>query len=532
MLSKVNIQDSIFNSSFLYDKLIPENSIYKALHKYGPEFIKDEDFQDLYSLDNGRPSVPPSVLCGTILLQLHEKVSDVEAIERIKFDIRWKYALILPVEYNGFARTNLVNFRVKLLAGEFNRKVFDNLNALGIKLGILKPEDTQAIDSSNIIGRAEVQDTYELLRTSIQKLVKKIRKRGKAKFTKIVKEQRLEKYLQQERKADIDWQNPKERKQVLKELVTDGRSLLKELSEKGAGEDKVISKATELLGKILEQDITEGEEEKAKGKDPEIKKGVAEGRVISTNDTEMRHGRKSKSKKFDGYKVHIAENIEKEWITNVEVTAGNVHDAEPSLALIKEQEKTLGGMPDKILIDGAYGTADNRANFAGEGIDLVSRITQYYDDKIRKENFKIDLENNCVECVAGEITDKYTLIKDDKGRKVKVFTFDKEKCLNCNYRELCTKSKSGRKITLNYNEKYLLEARERQKQPEFEEEFNPRSIIERKFDQLMNKYGLRQARYIGMAKTKLQALFTAVAANLRKLNTIKLNEGVVCLNEG
>lgn len=533
MIGKIDTQDSIFSSKFLFEKLVPEDSIYKALHVYGPQFLKDEDFKELYSMDNGRKSIPPSVLCGVMLLQLHEKISDEEAVQRVIFDIRWKYALHLPAEYVGFARTNLVNFRVRLLEGNHERLVFDKLNALAIQLGILNPQDTQLIDSSNTIGRAAVQDTYELLRTAIKKLIIKIRKRGKKQFTEIVSNLGLKKYIMQEGKSDIDWENPEQRAKVLNELVTDGRHLLEELSKQDGSKDEVISIASELLCQILEQDITSPEEEKEKGIAPQIKDGVAKNRVISTNDTEMRHGRKSSSKKFDGYKVHITENRDEEWVTNVEVTAGNVHDAEPSLNLVKEQKETLGATPERVLGDGAYGTADNRADFDSEGIELISHISTSHDGKIYKEDFDIDLANSCVTCVGGQTTEKCTKSKDVKGREIKIFAFDAEKCANCEFREKCTRSKTGRKITLNFNEKYIQEAREKQQQEWFDNEYSTRAIIERKLSQLMYNFGLRQARYIGSIKVNFQALFTATVANLKRLNVVnnaRRVKGVVCSN--
>jgi transposase len=527
MIGKIDKQNSLFSSQYLFEKLIPEDSIYKNLHKYRMDFLKDEDFKDLYCDDTGRRSIPPSVLCGVLLLQAHDNVSDEEAVQRVIFDIRWKYALDLPSEYAGFVRTNLVNFRVRLLTGNKERVVFDGLNNLAIKLGLLKPEETQIIDSTNIIGRAAVQDTYELVRTAIKKLIVKIRKHGKKQFTDIVHKQGLERYLEQKSKADIDWQDAAERKKILKELVNDGRQLLDELSLMNAAEDEVISKAAGLLSDILEQDITSRTEEQEKGISPEIKQGVAKDRVISTNDTEMRHGRKSASKKFDGYKVHITENRDQEWITNVEVTAGNVHDAEPSLDMVKEQEKTLGAKPKQMLGDGAYGTADNRSDFAQEGVELVSKVTIHYDDRIHKEDFKINLEKGSVECIAGQVTERYVNSKDSKGREIKTFVFDKGKCAVCEYRDRCTKSKTGRMIGINYNEKYLQEAREKQKSEEFETEYRTRAIIERKLSQIMN-FGLRQARYIGSEKTKMQALFTATVANVKRLAIIARPKEMLC----
>ena len=55
--------------------------------------FRDADFAEFYCADNGRDSVPPSLLATALLLQSHDKVSDAEAKARADFDLRWKVAL-------------------------------------------------------------------------------------------------------------------------------------------------------------------------------------------------------------------------------------------------------------------------------------------------------------------------------------------------------------------------------------------------------------------------------------------------------
>lgn len=502
-------QGSFFDTRFLCERLIPQDSFYYKFRQHRDKFIKDEDFSTLYCLNNGRPSVPPSILCSTMLLQYYDNVSDREAVNRLIFDLRWKYALDLPVNYEGFDHSRLVRFRAKLLIYKKERMFFDNVLQIAQETGILKENFIQIIDSSHILGAAAVQDTFTLIRESIRKLFDTINKKN----TKFAEE--LKELLKCEigKKAEIDWGKKEEREKHLQELVTDAQQVLKELKLSGLGNDGKIQEKAELLCDILNQDITTDEDGNS-----EIKKGVAKDRIPSTNDPEMRHGRKSSSHKFDGYKTHICEDPETELITNIGVTAGNVHDSEPSLELITEQEETISLKTKEVIGDCAYGTGDNRARFKEKEIKVVSKVpTSSNRGYYPKEDFIIDLKNHTIKCPAGEITGKYSTRKDNKGRLIKCFKFPGKTCSTCPHAQKCTKNPSkGRTITLNYHEDLLQEAREEQKTEEFKEKYRLRPIVERKIGELMHQ-GLRNGRYKGTIKTSLQAFWTATVVNLKKI---------------
>ena len=69
----------------------------------------------MYCADNGRDSVPPSLLSTALLLQTHDRVSDAEAKQRADFDIRWKVAL--GIEDRPFAKSTLQLFRARPKGG-------------------------------------------------------------------------------------------------------------------------------------------------------------------------------------------------------------------------------------------------------------------------------------------------------------------------------------------------------------------------------------------------------------------------------
>lgn len=508
-MGRRDTQVSFFDTDYVCGKLIKKNSFYYKFHQHRDKFIRDDDFTQLYCLNNGRPSVPPSIISSTLLLQYHDDVSDREAAERVVFDIRWKFALGVPVDYEGFNYSRLSYFRARLLIHEEDRILFDKFLHLAKDAGILKDNVSQVMDSSHVTGAAAVQDTFTLIREQMRKLLKTVGKKSKW----LDRELKNQLTCELEKKAAIDWKNKKAREKHLTNLVTDARTLLEGIKLSGYGNDEEIRQKAELLCEILDQDIISDENGNSK-----IKQGVAKNRIISTTDPEMRHGRKSSSVKFDGCKAHFSEDPESELVTNVEVTAGNVHDSEPSLELLTGQKETIGLEPREGIGDCAYGTGDNRARFKEAGIEIVAKVPSLLNKGyFPKEDFIIDLAKDRVTCPGGKTSRKYYLQKDSKGRRVKCFRFPRKQCSICPLAAQCTRNPvGGRSITLNYHEDLLQTARARQKDEDFQAKIGLRPGIERKISEIMNT-GLRQARYIGLKKLHLQALWTTAGVNLKRI---------------
>jgi hypothetical protein len=103
---------------------VGRDSFYGFLALHRKELFCDEDFANLYCLDNGRPSVPPSLLATALLLQAYESISDEEAKARADFDLRWKVALGVGLGERPFAKSTLQLFRARLIIHERVRTVF------------------------------------------------------------------------------------------------------------------------------------------------------------------------------------------------------------------------------------------------------------------------------------------------------------------------------------------------------------------------------------------------------------------------
>jgi hypothetical protein len=353
-----------------------------------------------------------------------------------------------------------------------------------------------------------VQDTYTLIRKGIRRVLKlagyqvPLQRRGLA--------VNLAAYLESDHKAEIDWADPAARAAQLKVLAQDAEAVL-DLALAQA-DDPEVRAAAWLLTKILGDDVTPDE-----GGEPQIAEGTAPDRIVSLTDLEMRHGRKSASQRFDGRKWQVAEEPSSELLVAVEPVPANVGDGRDLLAVIEQVAEQAHVTVERVIADGAYGTADNRAASLAHEIDLVSPLAVPHDPEVAKTAFAIDLVANTVTCPHGHTTTTYTVAKDEQRRPVKTYVFERKICEACPLFARCVHSKTqGRSITLHYHEALLQAARQRQATDEFKALYRQRPAVERKIAE-SSEHGAKQARYLGQLKNRWQAQWTGAVINLKRL---------------
>ena len=150
---------------------MPEGSFFALLAEHGDRIVRDEDFAECYSLRMGRPSIPPSLLAKVLLLQHRTGVSDEQAMECVAWDLRWKVALGLPVDHQGWHPTSLTKYRARLLLHKKEGLALENTLRLAEELGMLDGTAEQIIDSTPMLGAAATQDTVRLVRHGVRKLI-------------------------------------------------------------------------------------------------------------------------------------------------------------------------------------------------------------------------------------------------------------------------------------------------------------------------------------------------------------------------
>src|SRR5436190_20744795 len=118
MMGQRSPQDKLFAADHIYLNYVGRETLYGYLAQHRGQLFRDDEFAVLYCRDNGRPSVPPSLAVSILFLRAYEAVSFVEAIERTKYDLRWKVALGLEIEEVPIQKSALQEFQARLVLHE------------------------------------------------------------------------------------------------------------------------------------------------------------------------------------------------------------------------------------------------------------------------------------------------------------------------------------------------------------------------------------------------------------------------------
>ena len=527
MLGERSDQRGLWEADRLYLDHVGKDTFYGLLASLRGQLFRDSDFAKFYGADNGRDSVPPSLLATALLLQAHDKVSDAEAKARADFDIRWKVALGIEIEDRPFAKSTLQVFRAQLILHDRVRAVFESSLRLARESGYLKKRGMRvALDTTNILGRGAVRDTCNLLADGIVKLLRALAavERSNVKgWAEAQGYERYERYLGSSIKGEsgIDWSDQGARAGLLAAIVADADRLLEaarqaqEALAEGSPERQDIIAAAELLGQLLLQDV------ERTGDGIGLKDGVSKDRMVSVHDPEMRHGHKSSSRRFDGHKAAIVVDTDSQLITAAEVLPGNAPDNLGALELVERSEANTGVPVEESLGDAAYGDGDTRQAFADAGRTLIARVPGRPNrTHLPKEDFRIDLAAGTCTCPAGQVTGKLLPAGKRTGstgrtHRLQAFRFDAAVCGVCPLGPRCVAGSSGkgRTVQLHPQEALLQQARALQQSEAFAGYRQRRVVVEHRLARLVH-LGIRQARYFGRVKTKFQLYLAATVANL------------------
>ncbi len=504
MLGTVDRQGSLLGVDSLLCRLFEgdDDSFYARMAAHGHDIIGDADFAQCYSPTIGRPSIPPSLMMRAVLCQIRDDVSDREAARRAAKDLDWKRALGIEADTIPFHHTSFSVFRSRLLVNDADGVVLARTIERAVAAGLFAKKVLAIADSTGVMGAAAVADTYELIRAAIAKLVAAAGG-PKALPARLRREARAA----VRGKAAVDWADAAARRGELGRLVALARALL------ALPADDATAEPRELLERIIDADVEDRDD------GPAIRQGVARDRVVSVVDPEMRHGRKSPSKRVDGYKAHLLTDHDSELILGVAVTPANDPDG-PEAAPLVASARDAGVPVAEMLGDTAYGDGDTRVAVEAAGATVTAK-TQPPPNTGRfvKTDFVVDPGTPSATCPAGQVTTHHGWSTDGKGRRVMVLRFPAATCAACPLRDRCTTNADGRSITLNFHEARLQAARFEQARPSTRKKLRRRALVERKLAEI-KRHGAGKARYRGARKVLLQQRLTAAVVNLKRLFTI------------
>ncbi len=491
---------------------IPSDSIYGVLHRECFALFPDAMFADLFTTE-GRRSVPPMIVAVVMVLQRIEGLSDREAVDRFCFDTRWKYAAGgLDFDYPGFVHTVLVDMRARLARSNRPDRIFQVVLDVAHRAGLVGRK--RVLDSTPLYDAVATMDTVTLLRSAIRGLLAAADGDLASDLRAVIGSG--DDYLSTA-KPQIDWDDQAAREGLVDSRTRDALVMLMLLDGRVLGER--LGQAARLLVTVLGQDITEDAAGCFR-----IVRGVAADRVISTVDPDTRHGHKTSSRGFDGYKGHLAIDPDSEIITATAATAGNSGDAEVAEDLLADilpaEAEAETEAQAAVYGDAAYGAGELLARLDecgvhnGLKVQPSSRVKGHFS----KDDFDIDLDARSVTCPAG-ITTMIRALEHQRHAGIAEFGVA---CASCPLAARCTTAKAGRTITVGRYEAWLAAGRARQSDPVWKADYRAtRPKVERKIGHLMRRrHGGRRARVRGLVKVAADFSLLAAAVNLARLGRL------------
>lgn len=493
-------------------KLLAADSPYRLIGDGLYEQYEEADFADLYSVE-GKPAISPVILSFVTTFQYMENLSDRGAAEALRVRIDWKYALHLPLDYPGFDFSVLSEFRDRLIKHDAEARVFEQLLQQLQALGLIKRRGRQRSDSMAVLTKVRELNRLELVVETLRLALRAVLKHDADWTQECVPPTWEARYGERCIAAQL---SKDERATLAAEVGQDGQWLLERLQAESTPPGLPELSEVQVLSVVWEQQF-EVVNDQVVFKPAGPYDGKTQ--IVTPHDPEARYSKK-RQQSWIGDKVQVTETDDEglpHLITDIAITSSVETDYE-ALNDIQTRLAARELMPGQQLADAGYISGPNLAASAQRGIDLMgpaptdSSPQARLPDGITIDQFHLDEETNVAVCPAGQCS-KCGIVRDEGV----VFRFPKKVCAACPLRPRCCSGRGGRSLFIHHHHAILQAARTRQQTAEFKTNYRQhRGGVEGCLSALVRGHGLRVGRYIGHAKRHLQALFTAVAANLRR----------------
>jgi hypothetical protein len=271
-----------------------------------------------------------------------------------------------------------------------------------------------------------------------------------------------------------------------------------------------LSEHLATLRQIREQDL----EPDPSGGGARIRDGVAPDRRVSIQDGQMRHGRKSKSKRFNGYKRHIAADLDTDLIVACAVTPANRPEEEAAPVLRDDIARLRSrNTIAELHIDRGYIGSSLVEEVLAARSDVICKPWVSRNGKLfAKSAFQIDMRARTIRCPAGEL---------EHFEPGSVVEFDPETCARCPLRSQCTMASpaTGRTVSIAEDEQLQHRLRKLAASPIGRERLRERVAVEHRLAHVGRKQG-RRARYRGVRKNLFDVRRAAAVVNLETIHRI------------
>jgi hypothetical protein len=504
----------------LLERVLKRRKLFHFLRMHRLELFDDAfqaELERVYrDTGAGKLPLPPALLAMVVLLQAYDRVSDAEAVDRAVVDRRWQMVLDCRGATRAvFSQGALFEFRQRLVRHDLDRRLVERTVELARATGEFDWKQVKAlrvaVDSAPLEGAGRVEDTFNLLGHAARKIVECAASRLHWTSERVATEAKISVLNAPSLKSalDVDWSAPAQKAQALRKLLAQLDSLQRwvkrNLPEEAA--EPPLSDAIQTLQQIVNQNL----EPDPTGHGRQLRRGTAEDRRISIEDPHMRHGRKSSSRLINGYKRHIAADLDSELILGCAMTAANrpEHDAGPALDV---DLRRMGVTLEELHIDRAYLSSSLVGAAQQQGGQVVGKPWSASNDNalfFTKADFRMNWRAGTITCPAGQARPLVA------GRHV---AFDKSACRRCKLRGKCfSRSRSGgRSLKIHPLEPLLHRLRKNIATRPGRAKLRQRVGIEHRLAHLVARQGAR-ARYRGLRSNLFDLRRTAAILNLETI---------------
>ena len=469
----------------LYDLIIPKDNMLRQINELVDfSFILDE-LKSKYCFDNGRNAIPPIRMFKYLLLKAIHDLSDVDLVERSKYDMSFKYFLEMAPEDDVMYSSSLTKFR-RLRLQDMN--LLDLLIGKTVEIALEKgiiTSKTIIVDATHTKARYNQKSPKEFLQEKSKNVRKAVYQ---------LEEEMVGKFPAKPTSYEVT-EELKYCRQVVEVVETQSK----------VAQIPAVKEKLNVLKEVIEDYDTQ---------------------LSYSSDPDARVGHKSADSAFFGFKTHIAMSDER-IITAAVVMTGEKGDGQYLQELVEKSKET--GMEIKtVLGDTAYSSKENLTYVKKEKIQLVSKLHPLITNGNKKNDlFIFNKDADLYVCPAGHLATrkaiKKRLIEEKRNDQLKYF-FDVNKCKICPLKENCYTEGAKTKtysVTIKSTEHFKQE--QFQNTEKFKILTKERYKIEAKNSELKNGHGYHKANSTGLFGMEIQGATTIFAVNLKRILKL-LNE--------
>jgi hypothetical protein len=473
-----------------------------------------EELEGMYrDTGAGKAPVPPALMAMALLLQCYMGVSDATMVELTVFDLRVQIVLgCLGSTEQAFSQGTLSEFRQRLIRTEMDRRLLERTVEVAaqqkdVDWGQVRSALKVAIDSRPLEGAGRVEDTLNLLGHAARKVVRSAARVLGWPQERVCREAAIPLLLESSVKKalDVDWNQEEQKTKALQTLCGQLDNLVAWLKKHLPQQilQPTLAGPLKVLEQLRRQDV---EPDPNGGGGVRLREGVAPERRVSVEDAEMRHGRKSQSKRFNGFKQHIATDLETDLIVACAVTPAN-RPEEEAMPTLQEDMARQGVEMAELHIDRGYVTSPVVEEVLEKGGEVLCKPWAPKNGELfPKSAFRLDMRSRRITCPAGQ-SQPFTL-----GTVVE---FEAKQCESCPLRAQCTTAGPGhgRTVSIAENEAFQHRLRKRVKTAAGRERLRERVGVEHRLAHVSRRQG-RRARYRGVRKNTFDLRRAAALQNI------------------